>query len=133
MSVLQVANVWFESTGGSRIDYDSANTLIRIVAPGSGVVVPAGTTAQRPTANAVGTFRYNSTIDDFEIFTNSYEWKKFSGARGGGTDKIFFENGTTITSNYTITSGYNAGTFGPVTINDNIEVTILDGSEWTVT
>ena len=55
-----------------------------------------------------------------------------AGATGGGTDEVFYENDTTITANYTITSGKNAGTFGPVTIADGVTVTIPDGSTWTV-
>lgn len=54
------------------------------------------------------------------------------GATGGGTNQIFFENGQTISVNYTITSGKNAGTFGPVTINSGITVTVPTGSVWTV-
>lgn len=50
----------------------------------------------------------------------------------GAKEGIFWENGTTVTANYTITSGKNAGTFGPVTIADGVTVTILDGSTWTV-
>jgi len=55
-----------------------------------------------------------------------------AGAVGGGTDKIFWENDINITTNYTITSGKNAGTFGPVTINPDVTITIPDGSTWTV-
>lgn len=54
------------------------------------------------------------------------------GAKGGGSDKIFFENDTVVTANYTITSGKNAGTFGPVDIADGVDVTIPDGSEWSI-
>lgn len=54
------------------------------------------------------------------------------GATGGGTDKIFFENNTTITSNYTITTSTNAGTFGPITINTGVTVTVPSGSVWTI-
>lgn len=54
------------------------------------------------------------------------------GATGGGTNQIFFENGQTVTVNYTITSGKNAGTFGPITIDSGISVTVPTGSVWTV-
>ena len=54
------------------------------------------------------------------------------GATGGGTNQIFFENGQTISVNYTITSGKNAGTFGPVTVDSGITVTVPTGSVWTV-
>ena len=54
------------------------------------------------------------------------------GATGGGTNQIFFENGQTISVNYMITSGNNAGTFGPVTVDSGITVTVPTGSVWTV-
>ena len=40
-----------------------------------------------------------------------------AGAGCGGSDKIFWENDQTVTTNYTITNNKNAGTWGPVTIN----------------
>ena len=55
-----------------------------------------------------------------------------AGATGGSTDKIFWEIGQTVTADYTITNGYNAGTFGPVTINSSVTVTIGDGEYWTI-
>lgn len=51
---------------------------------------------------------------------------------GGGSDLIFYENGQTVTSNYTITTGQNAGTFGPITINSGVTVTIPSGSTWSI-
>ena len=65
--------------------------------------------------------------------SNGMEWVVSSaGATGGSTDKIFWENGQTVTADYTITNGYNAGTFGPVTINSSVTVTIGDGEYWTI-
>ena len=54
------------------------------------------------------------------------------GATGGGTDQIFFNNGQTVTSNYTVPAATNSGTFGPVTINSGVSVTVTTGSSWTV-
>jgi hypothetical protein len=54
------------------------------------------------------------------------------GASGGGSDQIFFENDQTVTANYTIPTGKNAGTFGPITINDGVTVTVPDGDVWTI-
>jgi len=54
------------------------------------------------------------------------------GAAGGGSDQIFFENDQTVTTSYTIPTGKNAGTFGPVSINSGITVTVPTGSVWTV-
>lgn len=59
-----------------------------------------------------------------------------SGATGGGSDKVIIENGTTITTNYTIGTTFgstcNAGSFGPITINSGVVVTIPTGESWTV-
>ena len=54
------------------------------------------------------------------------------GAVGGGTDEIFWENDQTITQNYTITNGKNAGSFGPITIQSGVTVTVGSGETWTV-
>ena len=55
-----------------------------------------------------------------------------AGATGGGTNEIFWENDQIITQNYTITNGKNAGSFGPVTIQSGVTVTIGSGETWTV-
>jgi len=55
-----------------------------------------------------------------------------AGAKGGTGNPIFWENDQTISVNYTITSGKNAGTFGPVTVADGITVTIPADSVWTI-
>jgi hypothetical protein len=55
-----------------------------------------------------------------------------AGATGGGTDKIFWENDQTVTTNYTITNGQNAMSAGPITINSGVTVTVGSGETWTV-
>jgi hypothetical protein len=55
-----------------------------------------------------------------------------AGATGGGTDKIFWENDQTVTTNYTITNGQNAMSAGPITINSGVTVTVGSGEIWTV-
>ena len=55
-----------------------------------------------------------------------------AGATGGGSDQIFYENGQTITTNYTITNGKNAGSFGPITINSGVTVTVGAGETYTI-
>ena len=55
-----------------------------------------------------------------------------AGAGGGGSDKIFWENGQTVTTNYTITNNMNAMSAGPITINNSVTVTIGDGETWTI-
>lgn len=90
-----------------------------------------GSTAQRPTP-VTGMVRYNSTTAKFEGYGASAWGALGGGATGGGADQIFIENGQTVTVDYTITSGNNAGTFGPVTVATGITVTVPDGSTWSI-
>lgn len=53
-------------------------------------------------------------------------------ASAGAIGDIFYENAQTVTSNYTITSGKNAMSAGPVTIDTGVTVTIPTGSYWTI-
>ena len=55
-----------------------------------------------------------------------------AGATGGGSDEIFWENGQTVTTNYTISNGKNAMSAGPITINTGVTVTVGTGETWTV-
>ena len=65
---------------------------------------------------------------------NGMEWvTAAAGATGGGTDKIFYENGQTVTTNYTITNNTNAMSAGPITISgSSTVVTIGTGENWTI-
>jgi hypothetical protein len=55
-----------------------------------------------------------------------------NGAVGGTGNFVFWENDTVVSADYTITAGKNAGSFGPVTINSGITVTIPASSTWTI-
>tara|TARA_R100000773_G_scaffold43037_1_gene40954 strand:- start:255 stop:1499 length:1245 start_codon:yes stop_codon:yes gene_type:complete len=55
-----------------------------------------------------------------------------AGATGGGSDEIFYENGQTVTTNYTITNGKNAMSAGPITINSGVTVTVGSGETLTI-
>lgn len=50
------------------------------------------------------------------------------GAKAG----VFYENSTTVDADYTITSGKNAVSAGPVTISSGVTVTVPSGSRWAV-
>ena len=67
---------------------------------------------------------------------NSCSWQSVPAGTptGGnsGANKIFWENEQTVTHDYTITDARNAGTWGPVTINSGVTVTIGDGEYWTI-
>ena len=57
-------------------------------------------------------------------------------ATGGGSDKVFYENSTTVTQDYTIGTTFcataNAMSAGPITIGSGVTVTVPTGSTYTV-
>ena len=70
---------------------------------------------------------WDSTTSDFTVVAGGG-----SGATGAGGDQIFIENGQTVTTSYSIPSGKNAGSFGPITVNSGVTVTVPSGSVWTI-
>lgn len=91
-------------------------------------VIPSGTTAQRDGSPANGYFRYNTSVNSFEGYVNG-AWGGVGGAQAGG---VIFENSLTISSNYTLTSGKNGLSVGPITIGSGVSVTIPSGQRWVV-
>lgn len=90
-----------------------------------------GTTAERPASPQTGMVRYNSTTTKFEGYNGS--WGSLGGgATGGGSNSVFFENDLTVTTDYTIPSTKNAGTFGPIEILSGVTVTVSSGSVWSI-
>jgi hypothetical protein len=53
-------------------------------------------------------------------------------ATGGGTDEVFFENDNAVTTNYTLQTGKNALSAGPITINSGVTVTVPSGQSWVI-
>ena len=51
---------------------------------------------------------------------------------GASTNTVFFENDTAVGVGYSITSGKNAMSAGPISINAGIAVTVPSGSSWTI-
>ena len=87
-----------------------------------------GNASGDPTALAVGTADQILKSDGTDI-----SWgDAAAGATGAGSDKIFWENGQTVTQSYTITNNYNAMSAGPITINNSVTVTIGTGETWTI-
>ena len=95
----------------------------------SSLTIPSGTTAQRDGSPAVGMFRHNTTLNQFEGYNNG-AWGAIgggAGATGGGTDEVFFESDQAATTSYTLSSGKNAHTVSP-TINSGVTVTVPSGA-----
>ena len=97
---------------------------------GSGAL-PSGTTAQRDASPVAGYIRFNSETGSFEGYGSA--WGSIGGgATGGGGDAVFQENDQTVTTDYTIPTGKNASSVGPITINSGASVTISTGSNWAI-
>ena len=94
--------------------------------------LPDGTTGQRPGTPVNGMIRYNTTLNQFEGYKASAWGAIGGGATGGSSDDIFYENGQTVTSNYSLTAGKNAMSAGPITINSGVTVTVPSGASWVV-
>ena len=106
---------------------DDQVTLAKMAGLARGKII-YGDASGNPTALTVGTNGQTLVSDGTDI-----SWgDSAAGATGGGSDKIFWENGQTVTTNYTITNNYNAMSAGPITINNGIAVTIGTGENWTI-
>lgn len=95
-------------------------------------VIPTGTTAQRDGSPTSGYFRFNTTLSQFEGYNGSTWGAVGGGATGGAGNAAFYENDTNVTVNYTITTGKNAMSAGPITVNSGVTVTVPTGSVWTI-
>ncbi len=94
--------------------------------------LPDGTTGQRPGSPVNGMIRYNTTLNQFEGYKASAWGAIGGGATGGSSDDIFYENGQTVTTNYTLSTGKNAMSAGPISINSGVTVTVPSGASWVV-
>lgn len=94
--------------------------------------LPVGTTAQRPGTPNSGMIRYNSSLGQFEGYSGTAWGQLGGGATGAGGDVVFLENGQTVTTSYTLTTGRNAVSAGPITINSGITVTVPSGANWSI-
>jgi len=116
---------------------DSANQPATTVAKTSSTgsaVMPTGTTAQRDVSPTTGNLRFNSTDTSFEGYDGS-AWGAIGGgggASGGGSDAIFYENGQSVTTDYTIVATNNAMSTGPITIDSGVTVTVSSGARYVV-
>jgi hypothetical protein len=95
------------------------------------VKVPVGTTGQQPSP-VTGMIRFNSTTSLYEGYGASAWGALGGGATGGGSDQIFNLNGQNVTTSYSIPSGKNASSAGPITIDTGATVTIPTGSVWVI-
>jgi len=95
-------------------------------------LIPAGTTAERPVSPANGQIRYNTTTAQFEGYQGGAWGQLGGGATGAGGDEVFQENSLIVTTSYTLSTGKNAMSVGPIQINSGAVVTVPSGQRWVV-
>ena len=95
-------------------------------------VLPVGTTLQRDAVPAAGYLRFNSLLNQFEGFNGTAWGAVGGGATGASGNSVFYENDQIVTADYTITTGKNAMSAGPVTVESGVTVTVPSGAVWTI-
>lgn len=108
----------------------STTGVTKTATTGSGVL-PSGTTAERDGSPAAGYIRFNSDETSFEGYDGS-AWGAIGGGGGASAGGVIYENSTTISENYTLTSGTNGFSVGPITISGGFSVTVPSGQKWVV-
>lgn len=124
-----------EANGNVGIGGTATGTaILDLVSTTKGFRAPSMTTTERNAivSPATGLLIYNTTLNFYQVYNGTAWTSVGGGATGGGTDQVFFENGQTVTANYTITDGKNAMSAGPITINAGITVTVGAGEVWTI-
>lgn len=94
------------------------------------LLMPAGTTGERPGSPANGMIRYNSDDAQFEGYADG-AWGAIAGG-GGEAGGVINTNLTTATESYTFPAGTNGLSVGPITISDGVTVTVASGQRWIV-
>jgi hypothetical protein len=92
------------------------------------VKLPAGTTAQRSGSPADGMLRYNTDLDSFEGYVDG-NWGGIGGAQAGGA---IMTNKSTASVSYTIATGENGLSVGPITVDTGVTITVSSGQRWLV-
>tara|TARA_B100002019_G_C21187331_1_gene556924 strand:+ start:495 stop:920 length:426 start_codon:yes stop_codon:yes gene_type:complete len=112
----------------------------------SELVLPGGTTGQRPSSPAIGTIRYNSDEDAAEIYVTNIDGNGTDGwiavGSGGpsvGNDAIIRTNGTNLSETATIgptanndAKFSNGFSVGPITIDTLVVLTIETNSRYII-
>ena len=120
-------------TGASTAANARTNLLaVGFTATTGSATIPSGTTGQRDASPSSGFFRFNSTVGKFEGYNGTAWGSVGGGATGAGGDEVFVENGTTVTTSYTLTTNKNAVSVGAITINSGATVTVPSGARWVV-
>jgi len=92
------------------------------------VKLPAGTDAQRSGSPANGMIRYNTDLNSFEGYVAG-NWGGIGGAQAGGA---ILTNKDIASVSFTIPSGTNGLSVGPVTIASGVTITVTAGQRYVI-
>lgn len=116
--------------GTGSVTAENAKVALEVITdPTGSLITPVGTTAERDFPPAAGYFRFNADTNQFEGYDGTVWGQIGGGASGNGA---VYENKQEITSNYTMTTGYNGESVGPISIDAGVTVTIPANSRWIV-
>ena len=123
------ANQWRVVTGGTEmLEVNDTNVIVQSDLTVNGGDIILGGTGR---IQGIDTVSLNTDAAN-KLYVDNAVAGGGAGAVGGGSDEIFYENDQTVTTSYTISTGKNAMTAGPVTVNTGITVTIPTGSAWVI-
>jgi hypothetical protein len=134
MNSNKIVNLTAGSATGDAVNYTQfVAAFVNPVFTGTEfMLIPKGTTGQRPAVPVDGEMRYNTTTAQFEGYQGGAWGQLGGGATGGGGDEVFVENARVVTTNYTLSTNKSAESVGPITINSGITVTIPSDQRWVV-
>jgi len=137
-TAFDLAGAALPKTGGTMtgaIVFNSGQTIAgytpRTSATGS-AQLPSGTELQRDSSPSAGFIRFNTDVTQFEGYTGTAWASVGGGATGGGSNTWALEHDNTITDSYSISSGKNVISAGPLTIDSGATVTVPSGSNWVI-
>lgn len=99
---------------------------------GIGTYTSSGTTLSRDTVldSSSGGAKVNFSAGIKDVFVTYPAERTLTG--GGGGVGALVVNATTVTDNYTVESGTNAQSVGPITVASGISVTVASGQRWLI-
>ena len=128
-----VTDAKFNGTVGiaGTLTYEDVTNVdqIGIITARTGVIVGSGVTLNATGVIATGVITATSFSGSGANLTNLPPSAPVGGA---STNQVFFENDNSVDVNYSVTSGKNAMSAGPIAIKSGITVTVPSGSFWTI-
>jgi hypothetical protein len=120
-------NITTANVSSTKLQFNPSNGLFSLGGT-SAIKLPVGTVAERPTP-AKGMFRFNDDTDQFEGYDGT-AWGSIGG--GGAAGGAILTNKSTANTSYTIDTGENGLSVGPITVDSGVTITVSSGQRWLV-